>query len=101
MQSDIQDVEMISHEKQTLKETSSFHPVKKGRPDIARHMADCFSQCRPEDRVGIGACGPSDMLEATRNILAKGIYDGGPSITLHTEVRLYCYGDMVKMVQTD
>ncbi|KAJ5103864.1 hypothetical protein N7532_004393 [Penicillium argentinense] len=60
--------------------------VRKGRPDIPNLVAYCISQCGIESRIGVGACGPAQMIKAIRETVSKETYDKGPSTTLHTEV---------------
>lgn len=62
---------------------------QKGRPDIANLLASCFSQCSLESKIGVGACGPIQMIEAARDAIYQSTYDNGPSITLHTEVSTF------------
>lgn len=67
-------------------QTVSVAARHKGRPDIGNLLASCVAQCSPEARIGVAACGPSQMVSATRAAVYKRAYDVGPSITLHTEV---------------
>jgi hypothetical protein len=60
--------------------------IRRGRPDISAHIADLIAACDSSDHVGVGACGPSMMLDATRKALSHSTYDEGPSIKFHTEV---------------
>jgi hypothetical protein len=62
---------------------------RKGRPDIANLLASCISQCSLESRIGVGACGPIQMIETTRDAISQSMYDNGPSITFHTEVSTF------------
>ncbi|KAI2786945.1 hypothetical protein POX_g09342 [Penicillium oxalicum] len=66
-------------------QTVSVAARHKGRPDIGNLLASCVAQCSPEARIGVAACGPSQMVSATRAAVYKRAYDVGPSITLHTE----------------
>ncbi|GIJ92140.1 hypothetical protein Asppvi_011116 [Aspergillus pseudoviridinutans] len=59
---------------------------RKGRPDTANLLAGCISQCSLESRIGVGACGPIQMIEAIRDAIYQSTYDNGPSIALYTEV---------------
>lgn len=59
---------------------------RKGRPDIVNLLANSISQCSLESRIGVGACGPIQMIETTRDAIYQSKHDNGPSITLHTEV---------------
>ncbi|KAF7718869.1 Uncharacterized protein PECH_007184 [Penicillium ucsense] len=65
--------------------TISVAARRKGRPDIANLLTSCISQCGPEVRIGVAACGPSQMTKATRAAVYQRTFDVGPSITLHTE----------------
>lgn len=62
--------------------------IQKGRPDVFNLVTSCISQCGSESRVGIGACGPTQMIQMTRNAVSQETYDAGPSITLHAEVSI-------------
>lgn len=64
---------------------------QKGRLNVANRLAGCFSQCNSESKIGVGACGPIQMIEDVRNAIYQSTYDNGPSITLHTEVRNFSY----------
>lgn len=61
----------------------------KGRPDIANMLASCISQCSLESRIGVGACGPVQMIKTTRDAIYQSTYDNGPPIALHTEVSIF------------
>lgn len=61
--------------------------LRKGRPDIAALITDSLSVCATTDQVGVGACGPVEILDTTRHTLFHRTFDEGPFITLHTEVR--------------
>ncbi|KAB8209718.1 ferric reductase like transmembrane component-domain-containing protein [Aspergillus parasiticus] len=58
--------------------------MKKGRPDIRLLISDCISGCGSEERVGIGGCGPIEMIDTLRQVVREGQISG-PSVTLHTE----------------
>lgn len=73
-------------EEVTGQTTVSISALRKGRPDIAVLMADCLSQCSEDEYVGIGACGPINIIESTREVACRSTFDNGPFITLHTEV---------------
>lgn len=64
----------------------SLSGLRKGRPDIAHLVTDCVSRCSLEDRIGVGACGPFNLIESTREAVSRKDYDKGPSITFHSEV---------------
>jgi hypothetical protein len=61
----------------------------KGRPDISTYISMFVDCCSPSDRVGIGACGPVDMVDSVTRAVSRGVYDDGPSITVYTEVSVY------------
>ncbi|KAH8700219.1 ferric reductase NAD binding domain-containing protein [Talaromyces proteolyticus] len=65
--------------------TTSYLEIKKGRLNISAYLADCIDRCSDDDRVGIAACGPAEMLDTLRQTLGEEKYDSRPSITLHTE----------------
>jgi hypothetical protein len=60
--------------------------IQQGRPDVFDLVTYCISQCGLKSRVGVGACGPTKMIQMTRKAVSQGTYDTGPSLTLHTEV---------------
>ncbi|KAJ5167712.1 uncharacterized protein N7482_003306 [Penicillium canariense] len=66
--------------------TSRCSPPSRGRPDVGNLIASCISHCDSEFRIGVGACGPSELIAAAREATSQSAYDNGPSITLHTEV---------------
>lgn len=72
--------------KEAIGQAVAVSGVRKGRPDIASLITDRLSQCSVDDRVGVGACGPINMIESTREVTCRSMFDSGPSITLHTEV---------------
>jgi hypothetical protein len=84
--------------KEAIGQAVAVSGVRKVRPDIASLITDCLSQCSVDDRVGVGACGPFNMIESTREVACRSMFDNGPSITLHTEVSeifrlsLECFG---------
>ncbi|KAJ5924415.1 hypothetical protein N7466_008602 [Penicillium verhagenii] len=59
--------------------------IRKGRPDISEFVASGIACCPLQYKVGIGACGPMKILEATRRAASQKVFDDGPSITLHIE----------------
>jgi hypothetical protein len=71
----------------SISQFSSY--ITKGRPDISSHLASCVESLQPTNSVGIGACGPLDLIELTRKAVSQDVYDSGPSITLHAEVSQY------------
>jgi hypothetical protein len=73
-------------QKENDKEAISAPEFQKGRPDISYLLTECLSRCSIEDRVGVGACGPSDLLDYAREAVSRREYDHGPSITFHSEV---------------
>lgn len=75
----------------TTGKTIQLPDVNKGRPDVLKLVAGCISQCSLESRIGVGACGPTQMIKMTRKAVSQETYDTGPSITLHTEVSFLIY----------
>jgi len=73
--------------------------LRRGRPDIASHIADCVTTCGPDERIGVGACGPAKMLDMTRKALSHSTYDNGPSIDFHTEVG--GFDVIIRRIRTD
>lgn len=83
------DIEKGRKEATQSLECMSF--VRRGRPNIADLVANGISWCPPHYQVGVGACGPMKILEGTREATSQKAFDNGPSITLHTEVRLLLF----------
>jgi hypothetical protein len=73
-------------QKENDKEAFPAPEFRKGRPDIPYLLTECLSRCSIEDRVGVGACGPSDLLDYVREGVSRKAYDHGPSIAFHYEV---------------
>ncbi|KAL1854549.1 hypothetical protein Plec18170_004639 [Paecilomyces lecythidis] len=71
---------------ETTKEKLPF-PINlhQGRPQISDLLADIVSKTDAKDCIAVGACGPSDLIDRTRDAVRKGAYDNGPSITLYSE----------------
>lgn len=63
--------------------------LHKGRPDLADVIANSIVHADTRDRIAVGVCGPSDLVDRTRDVVRRDVYDNGPSITLYSEVRLY------------
>ncbi|KAJ5093121.1 hypothetical protein N7456_008982, partial [Penicillium angulare] len=78
--------EMNGNKEKFATQSRPLSPVRKGRPDMLRLVTDCISQCPQGGRVGVGACGPMKLLQATREAASQKAFDEGPSIDLHTEV---------------
>lgn len=65
----------------------SVNETRPGRPDIGNLIKVAATSCgNSDDRVIVGACGPSDLMHTIRNAVNNDIRDDGPSITLYTEV---------------
>lgn len=60
--------------------------IRRGRPNITDLVTNGISWCPPHYKVGVGACGPKQILEGAREATSQKAFDKGPSITLHTEV---------------
>ena len=66
---------------------SSTSEIRRGRPDMGNLIATAVTAHRhPEDRIIVGACGPRELMTATRQALTDIPYNDGPAITLYTEV---------------
>ncbi|KAJ5793295.1 uncharacterized protein N7503_009273 [Penicillium pulvis] len=64
----------------------SVNEIRSGRPDIGNLIeAAATSGGNLDDRVIVGACGPSDLMSTIRNAVNNDIRDDGVSITLYTE----------------
>lgn len=70
-----------------------FPGLRKGRPNVTQLVVESMSQCSLEDRIGVAACGPFNLLEATREAVSRKDYDNGPSITFHSEVSVAVSND--------
>lgn len=65
----------------------SVNEIRPGRPDISNLIeAAATSGGNLDDRVIVGACGPSDIMSTIRNAVNNDVRDDGVSITLYTEV---------------
>lgn len=65
----------------------SVNETRPGRPDIGNLIgAAATSGGKSDDRIIVGACGPSDLTSTIRHSVNNDIRDDGPSITLYTEV---------------
>ncbi|PYI00747.1 hypothetical protein BO78DRAFT_424196 [Aspergillus sclerotiicarbonarius CBS 121057] len=70
----------------TAKDCFSTNEVRQGRPDISNFIsAAADSGCKPDDRIIVGACGPKELMIATRNAVSDIMRKDGPAITLYTE----------------
>ncbi|KAJ5239404.1 hypothetical protein N7468_004023 [Penicillium chermesinum] len=69
-------------------ESQQFYSVdtRKGRPDVESFINECILRADSAQlKFGIGACGPTALLEATRAAAMSPQHDGGPLLSLHTE----------------
>lgn len=67
--------------------SSSFNRIFSGRPNMGNLIAAAATGSgNLDDRVIVGACGPSDLMSTTRETVNRELLNGGPSITLYTEV---------------
>lgn len=65
----------------------SVNEIRPGRPDISNLIeAVATSGGNSDDRVIVGACGPSDLMSTIRNAVNNDTRDNRLSITLYTEV---------------
>jgi hypothetical protein len=88
-------------QKENDKEAISAPEFQKGHPEIPYLLTECLSRCSIEDRVGVGACDPSDLLDYARNAVSRKEYDNGPSITFHSEVNLSSFSQHSFSIFTD
>lgn len=79
----------------TSPETEFANSILTGRPSIEDHVTTCVESCKPTDRIGVGACGPVELVASTRKAVAQRIYDNGPSMTLYTEVSYFLHDKFV------
>lgn len=67
--------------------SSSTNQILQGRPNIGNLIAAAAAGSgNLEDRIIVGACGPSELMSTTRKAVNDDLLKGGPSITLYTEV---------------
>jgi Ferric reductase NAD binding domain. len=67
--------------------SSSVNRMLSGRPNIGNLIeAAATGSGNLGDRVIVGACGPSELMSTTREAVNNELLNGGPSITLYTEV---------------
>jgi hypothetical protein len=67
----------------------SINEIRPGRPDIGKLIAAAVSSSSSiDDRIIVGACGPSGLMSAIREAVFSDLYNDGPSLTLYTEVSL-------------
>ncbi|OQE32450.1 hypothetical protein PENFLA_c001G02010 [Penicillium flavigenum] len=66
--------------------SSSVNEILPGRPNIGNLIAAAAAgSAKLDDRVIVGACGPSQLLSTTRKAVNNELLKDGPSITLYTE----------------
>lgn len=67
--------------------SSSVNQMLPGRPNMGNLIAAAATGSgNLDDRVIVGACGPSELMSTTREAVNNELLNGGPSITLYTEV---------------
>lgn len=67
----------------------SINEIRPGRPDIGKIIAAAVgSSSSIDDRIIVGACGPSELMSTIREAVFSDLYNDGPSLTLYTEVSL-------------
>ncbi|RPB03421.1 hypothetical protein L873DRAFT_1860210 [Choiromyces venosus 120613-1] len=59
--------------------------VLPGRPDLGAIVRGAVTRAEWRDAVGVGACGPTELIRVARNAAAENITVGGPSVLLHCE----------------
>lgn len=63
---------------------------KRGRPNIGHLMSAAISHSSASlgniGHVMVGACGPKELIDTTRQAVLHEKHDDGPSMTLYTEV---------------
>ncbi|KAJ6184662.1 hypothetical protein N7519_005963 [Penicillium mononematosum] len=66
--------------------SSSVKEILPGRPNIGNLIAAAAAgSAKLDDRVIVGACGPSQLLSTTQKAVSNELLNDGPSITLYTE----------------
>lgn len=67
--------------------SSSMNQILPGRPHIGNLIAAAAAGSgKSDDRIIVGACGPSELMSITRKAVNNELLNDGPSITLYTEV---------------
>ncbi|KAJ5049347.1 hypothetical protein NUH16_007865 [Penicillium rubens] len=80
------DPEKDAEQQPTGNISSSVNEILLGRPNIGNLIAAAAAgSAKLDDRVIVGACGPSQLLSTTRKAVNKELLNDGPSITLYTE----------------
>ncbi|KAJ5213470.1 hypothetical protein N7449_000639 [Penicillium cf. viridicatum] len=80
------DPEKGVEQKSTDNISSSVNQMLSGRPNIGNLIAAAATESgNLDDRVIVGACGPSELMSTTREAVNNELLNGGPSITLYTE----------------
>ncbi|CAG8179504.1 unnamed protein product [Penicillium nalgiovense] len=81
------DPEKGAEQQSTGNVSSSVKGILPGRPNIGNLIAAAAAgSTRLDDRVIVGACGPSRLMSTTRKAVNNELLNDGPSITLYTEV---------------
>ncbi|KAI2725999.1 hypothetical protein CBS147332_2886 [Penicillium roqueforti] len=66
--------------------SSPVNGIVARRPDIGKFIAAAASATEnSDDRIIVGACGPSQLMSATREAVHSDLHHDGPLITLYTE----------------
>ncbi|KAJ5952097.1 FAD-binding 8 [Penicillium vulpinum] len=65
--------------------SSSIHQILPGRPNIGNLIRTATTASNSDDRIIVGACGPSELLGTTRKAVNNELHNDGLSITLYTE----------------
>lgn len=80
------DLEKGAMQKSTANILSSIKVIRPGRPDIGNLIENIVtSNSNADGRVIVAACGPSELMSATRKAVHNDMYND-LSITLYTEV---------------
>ncbi|KAJ5250642.1 hypothetical protein N7489_001052 [Penicillium chrysogenum] len=80
------DPEKDAEQQPTGNISSSVNEILLGRPNIGNLIAAAAAgSAKLDDRIIVGACGPSQLLSTTRKAVNKELLNDGPSITLYTE----------------
>ncbi|OQE83086.1 hypothetical protein PENNAL_c0034G00560 [Penicillium nalgiovense] len=80
------DPEKGAEQQPTGNVSSSVKGILPGRPNIDNLIAAAAAgSARLDDRIIVGACGPSRLMSTTRKAVDNELLNDGPSITLYTE----------------
>lgn len=68
--------------------------IRGGRPNISNLIGSAVASAGSNDRIMVGACGPSIMIDQTRKAVSENMSENSPFMALYTEVshKIISYG---------